>query len=374
MNFSAIDKGLLRFCLEHSDGPRHEIPSNIPQRDPADYVWLREALNNLEDDVQKMKRLVEVLKKEDTKDTEKAYALEELQYLVEDIDNAQDLHKIEGYVPVLRLLSSPDTDVRRWATWVISTCAQNNPWAQQRALEKGTLPRILNLLKTEKDEGVVAKALAAVSALLRENSGAQDLFLKHADGLQLLASIICNRLAVPVSSFVLNTPSVPMTSSSKSIDSTVGSVSAETSQPSTTVTDTVSSTSHSASLTAPQEGENGITQYSLSTRMKAAFLLRTLLLARPDLKDELRKKGILADLIRVATGEGAEDANSDLREKVLLVLQEAVRENSTNLKEVKRLGLPRALERHIAELEGRGQTHSTELDICHELRAELASE
>ncbi len=84
---------MLKFCLEHSDGSSL-AEGKVPNRDPADYQWLKEALNNLESDADRMKKLVELLSKEDSSLDDKANYLEELQYLVEDIDNAKGKKQI----------------------------------------------------------------------------------------------------------------------------------------------------------------------------------------------------------------------------------------------------------------------------------------
>jgi hypothetical protein len=87
MNPNSIDAGLLRFCLEHSDGG-NLTETQLPQRDEADYKWLRAALNDLQTDADRMKKLVEMLKSSESSETDKTTALEELQYLIEDLDNA----------------------------------------------------------------------------------------------------------------------------------------------------------------------------------------------------------------------------------------------------------------------------------------------
>jgi hypothetical protein len=91
MNPNSIDAGLLRFCLKHSDGG-NLTETQLPQRDEADYAWLRAALNDLQTDVDRMKKLVEMLRSPESSITDKATALEELQYLIEDIDNANGTH------------------------------------------------------------------------------------------------------------------------------------------------------------------------------------------------------------------------------------------------------------------------------------------
>lgn len=87
-NLSGIDAGLLRFCLQHSDGGSGGTSAPPPQRDPADYAWLRAALNDLKTDADRMKELTHVIRSTEAAEQTRAACLEELECLVEDLDNA----------------------------------------------------------------------------------------------------------------------------------------------------------------------------------------------------------------------------------------------------------------------------------------------
>eukprot|EP00005_Dracoamoeba_jomungandri_P008991 CAMPEP_0174262802 /NCGR_PEP_ID=MMETSP0439-20130205/15531_1 /TAXON_ID=0 /ORGANISM="Stereomyxa ramosa, Strain Chinc5" /LENGTH=289 /DNA_ID=CAMNT_0015347765 /DNA_START=30 /DNA_END=899 /DNA_ORIENTATION=+ len=175
MNFSAIDKGLLKFCLEHSDYSGGG--EGIPERDPQDYEWLKAALNSIEDDVTRMKKCVEVIK-DGTSEQAIVRALEEIQYLSEDLDNANDLHKISGFSPILELLDREEPSIRTWSLWVIMTVSQNNPWGQDEALKKGSLAKVVSLLESEEDVDVLVKAVGAISALVKDHPEAQKELLQ----------------------------------------------------------------------------------------------------------------------------------------------------------------------------------------------------
>jgi len=183
-----LDAGLLRFCLEHSDGGAL-VDNNVPQRDPNDYQWLREALNGLQTDVDRMKKLSAMISNPEGSQADKVASLEELQYLVEDIDNAQDLHKINGFVPVADLLESTSDELRMWAAWVVMTAVQNNPWSQTQALEKGALTKLMELLKTETKDKILAKVIPALSGLIRDHPKAVETFLNE-NGLRLLGAVV----------------------------------------------------------------------------------------------------------------------------------------------------------------------------------------
>jgi len=271
MNLSGIDTGLLRFCLEHSDGPSTNVESTIPQRDPEDYKWLREALNNLETDADRMKKLVEMIKLDNSVQA-KVAALEELEYLVEDLDNANDLHKLNGYEAVLTLVNDQTSaDLRYWSTWVVATVLQNNPWSQAKGLEKGTLNRLLLLLQDETEDRVLSKAVLALSALIRDQPKAVEAFLK-ANSLRLLAYMLT---------------------------STKG--------------DGLSST----------------------TKMKVASLLAYLCHVVPLVRHAVREYSLLKPLVDAASHAESED----LREKMLMCLIEATKDNGLNIEACREMGL-----------------------------------
>lgn len=89
MQASGIDLALLRFAIQHSDSP------NIADTKvrPEEYEWLREAIKSYETDAQKMQKLLDIAKKDNTDVSEekRQAALEELQYYIEDLDNATGL-------------------------------------------------------------------------------------------------------------------------------------------------------------------------------------------------------------------------------------------------------------------------------------------
>jgi len=104
-------------------------------------------------------------------------ALEELEFYVEDMDNANDLAKIGG-VQALLYCCSPErveADLREATCGVLAACLQNNPTFQQAALSLGVPSVLLRLLLEEQEEAEAAlpvrrKALYALSAMLRSSS------------------------------------------------------------------------------------------------------------------------------------------------------------------------------------------------------------
>jgi hypothetical protein len=173
---NGIDLGLLRFCLEHTDAPN--LQETKINRDPADYVWLREALSGLETDAQRMKKILDQLKA-NGEGLKKEELLEELQFLVEDVDNGRDFIKMGGLAYTLQLMRDQSPAVRKWAAWILSSCIQNDPPSQLEAAKIGVWQTLMELLKIEKDEEALLKQVSALSAFIRGNPVVQDVFLQR---------------------------------------------------------------------------------------------------------------------------------------------------------------------------------------------------
>lgn len=167
-----IHQGLLRFCIQHQDSGDLKNFS-LPKRPTEDYEWLRSALSSMETDAQKMKRLIGVLREFSSTSTTNEetnkklqIALEEIEYYVQDLDNALDFSKMTDSVSLLlKLLQHQDSQVRFWSCYVIQTCCQNNPKPTIEFVKDGTLNELLSLFVSEHDEVVSSKSLAAISGM-----------------------------------------------------------------------------------------------------------------------------------------------------------------------------------------------------------------
>lgn len=175
-------QALLRWSAQHSDG-------TVPTRamDETERAWLESALRqNMIDEVQRMKEISYVLELEEPPDgydeeqfiDAKAELLEEMQDLVESIDNARDLKGVGGFGALMELMSCEHAKLRCRAAEVIATSVQNNPDAQEWALEGGALNQILKLFEDVEPE-CRTKGMLAVSCLLRGHKPAREAFQKE---------------------------------------------------------------------------------------------------------------------------------------------------------------------------------------------------
>lgn len=177
MNISGIDMALLRFCLQQDDGPKGNVSGEaaeiLQQRNPADYEWLKKALASVEDDNERIKKYLAVVADEAAELEDKEAALEQVQYLVEDLDLANDLAK-RGLGEVTQAMFCEDgpggegVGVRAMATWVLGTLVQNNAFCQEKVLEQGVFSSALQRLLVEKEAEVQAKLLMFLSGMVRE--------------------------------------------------------------------------------------------------------------------------------------------------------------------------------------------------------------
>ncbi|XP_076162338.1 hsp70-binding protein 1 [Ptiloglossa arizonensis] len=94
-------------------------------------------------------------------------ALEKIADYVDNIDVANDFYKIGGFSIFGPCLNSPHSNIRWRAADVIAELAQNNPFCQERFLETGLFPILLNMIDTDPMEIARVKALYAVSCIVR---------------------------------------------------------------------------------------------------------------------------------------------------------------------------------------------------------------
>ncbi|CAN0906822.1 Hsp70 nucleotide exchange factor FES1 [Linum grandiflorum] len=171
--------GLLKWSLSHSDGTGTN--RNLSEEDKK---WFMEAMQaQTVDVVKRMKEITlvmqtpeDVLESQGVTPADIEGMLDELQEHVESIDMANDLHSIGGLVPLLGYLKNSHANIRAKAAEVVSTIVQNNPRSQQLVMEANGLEPLLYNFTSDPDVIVRAKALGAISSLVRHNKPAVAAF------------------------------------------------------------------------------------------------------------------------------------------------------------------------------------------------------
>lgn len=182
-------QGILRFCTENTKEEDATGPSTFGPMSDENRKWLEEALAGMQgvDPVKLMLEDIKILINDGENGIERRQdALEDLQMHCEDIDLANDFHKIGGLHMLLTLLRSEHEGLRSGAAELVGTLTQNNPYCQKEVLEIGLLPILLQKLDDSSETELVRiKSLFAISCLVRESVDAQDVFVK-CDGFSVL--------------------------------------------------------------------------------------------------------------------------------------------------------------------------------------------
>ncbi|XP_036404036.1 nucleotide exchange factor SIL1 isoform X1 [Megalops cyprinoides] len=142
----------------------------------------------VETDFQVMTRLIAKFNHSSATVEERVAALLDLEYLVHQVDNAQDLVSMGGLKLVIDTLNSTDPRLQESAAFVLGSAVSSNPRVQVEAVEGGALQKLLTLLATERPMSVKKKLLFAVGSLLRHFPFAQGHFLKLG-GVQVLGDL-----------------------------------------------------------------------------------------------------------------------------------------------------------------------------------------
>uniref|UniRef100_A0A3P9QFQ6 Nucleotide exchange factor SIL1 n=1 Tax=Poecilia reticulata TaxID=8081 RepID=A0A3P9QFQ6_POERE len=142
----------------------------------------------VETDVQIMRRLLDQFNSSNSTAEQKLSILQELEYLVHQVDNAQTLCAMGGLSFILQGLNSSDVRLQENSALVLGSAVASNPVVQVQAVEGGALQTLLTTLATTQPLNVKKKVLFALACLLRHFPYAQRHFLSHG-GLQILSEL-----------------------------------------------------------------------------------------------------------------------------------------------------------------------------------------
>ena len=181
------DPSLLNAMKSDSKMTREEIEKLVKKVWEKRQIEIEKAANEIEVPADKMMSLLRDLDNS-TSTGEMLRILDDLEWLIGDLDNAQDFRKMGGLVPIVRLLnmtSSPK--VQSKAAWVLGTASKDIVMTQNEATELGALSDLLNMIEPSKnDVRVQGKALYALGSLLRHNPSTQMVF-RRLQGVSSLA-------------------------------------------------------------------------------------------------------------------------------------------------------------------------------------------
>ncbi|XP_033757521.1 nucleotide exchange factor SIL1-like [Pecten maximus] len=113
----------------------------------------------------------------DLDDTQKNDLLNDLEFYLHQIDNAQVFCNLGGMKLLMKGLNDSLALTREQSAFVIGSAVQSNPEVQIKALEAGILPQLIRLLSTETEVKVLPRLLYAMSSLIRHFPHAQKRLL-----------------------------------------------------------------------------------------------------------------------------------------------------------------------------------------------------
>ncbi|KAG8345200.1 hypothetical protein ERJ75_001425600 [Trypanosoma vivax] len=174
-NDPCLNTALLNFCTSLSNGPRGEngTDSALQKRSPEELQWLKEALASIEQPERKIKRILEMIARENAQESECVAGLEELSDMVEDINWAAEFVLGGGHKIILDLLrkqalSAESGRVRMQAAMVVAHASQLNENVQHCFEKERWQEVLLPLLRGEEDPAVIAALLHSCSCLCRD--------------------------------------------------------------------------------------------------------------------------------------------------------------------------------------------------------------
>jgi hsp70-interacting protein len=192
-----MEKQLLKWALENSGTPASGDDGK--ELNSEKLAFLSSAFGPA--DSTKMKECVRCITDKQDATENKLIALDNLELLVESIDNACDVEKLNLWSPLLDVLN--DGELTCGVLWVVGTAAQNNRVVQDLLVEKHKiLPQTIKLLHS--NPPVSKKALYAISSLLCENENSKREF-EALDGLHHLKTCCGVELLKDRINFIIET-------------------------------------------------------------------------------------------------------------------------------------------------------------------------
>ncbi|KAJ7153458.1 nucleotide exchange factor Fes1-domain-containing protein [Mycena crocata] len=198
-------ESLLRWGIENSASPADGAnPPPAPRQD-LDPAIIDMILGK--SDAELMKEDMSVATDESRSESARIEALDHLEMLIEQIDNANNIEKLQMWTPLQNLITSaPTSSIKMQALWVIGTALQNNPAAQNAVslrlcyehmlsltdiqyFSHDPLPVLTSFLKPSptSTSQTRSKAIYALSGLLKHNAPAvADLSRPEVEGWERL--------------------------------------------------------------------------------------------------------------------------------------------------------------------------------------------
>nr|XP_023014471.1 hsp70-binding protein 1-like [Leptinotarsa decemlineata]XP_023014472.1 hsp70-binding protein 1-like [Leptinotarsa decemlineata] len=188
-------QGLLRFAMEATKTEDAPHDSVFQPLDEERKRFLENALKSMTIDVvEVLQKQIQTLRKienlkpgDDT--TEFVEAIDTILEYVDNIDIANDFHKIGGFTILYPCLKCSNAKVRAGGCELLAVLCQNNTYCQKIVLDNEFIPMLLSLIEKDEDTIVAVKAIYALGGIVRENSEGLNQLL-HYNGLSFLLNTL----------------------------------------------------------------------------------------------------------------------------------------------------------------------------------------
>ncbi|XP_057669150.1 hsp70-binding protein 1 [Diorhabda carinulata] len=184
-------QGLLRFSMEATRAEDAPFNGELLPMDEERKQFLENALKSMTVDiVEVLQRQIQLLRGVESLEahednTKYLEAIETILEYVDNIDIANDFHKIGGFTILYPCLKSSDWKIRAGGCELLAVLCQNNPYCQQVVLDNEFVPKLLTMINTDDDGQVVTKAVYALSGIIRDNPEGVSQLINY-NGLSIL--------------------------------------------------------------------------------------------------------------------------------------------------------------------------------------------
>jgi len=162
---------LLQWSILNQTTEKEDAPKTKDRVDPEkiDPKWLDVILGK--DDSVRMRECCEIIQDESKSLDEKLNALDEMEMLVEQIDNANNLRPLKLWPVLLDVFTSTtESEIKMYIAWIFGTSVQNNETAQKDFIDNGVLQPVINALVTDDNTNVLKKVIYCLSGFLKHNA------------------------------------------------------------------------------------------------------------------------------------------------------------------------------------------------------------
>lgn len=124
------------------------------------------------DIIEILQKQIEIIKQVDKisqeEDIQKyAEAIDTVLEYIDNMDIANDFHKIGGFMTLYPCLKCVHAKIRAGGCELLAVLCQNNPYCQQIILDNEFIPMLLSIIEKDTDRNVVVKALYALGSKLK---------------------------------------------------------------------------------------------------------------------------------------------------------------------------------------------------------------